>query len=340
MKDFVGYKHGVNLGGWFSQCDYSKDRFDNFIKEEDFKTISNLGFDHVRIPVDYNLVLDDNNHYLEEGFKRLDDAFNLCNKYHLNCILDLHKTVGYSFDKGEKETGLFNSKEYQEKFYDLWLEFTKRFVKYEDFLAFELLNEVSLKEYKDVWNSIASTCIKKIRELSKTIKIIVGGYYFNSVLAVKDIDVPVDDNIVFNFHCYEPLLFTHQGAYWIDGMDTNFRFKYKSTIKEYIEESEKNLDHTKYDFDNMDLNYVPDSNFFDHIFKEAVDVANSKNVYLYCGEYGVIDKADINDTLLWYEDIHSIFNKYNIGHALWSYKEMDFGLMDSWMDPIREKLVK
>ena len=37
MKTWKGYQKGVNLGGWFSQCDYSEDRFNNFITEDDFK---------------------------------------------------------------------------------------------------------------------------------------------------------------------------------------------------------------------------------------------------------------------------------------------------------------
>ena len=36
----MGFKKGINLGGWMSQCDYSKDRLDNFITEPDFKTIA------------------------------------------------------------------------------------------------------------------------------------------------------------------------------------------------------------------------------------------------------------------------------------------------------------
>ena len=58
-------------------------------------------------------------------------------------ILDLHKTIGYSFDDKEEETGFFYNEKYQENFYNLWIEFTKRFSKYEDILAFELLNEVN-----------------------------------------------------------------------------------------------------------------------------------------------------------------------------------------------------
>ena len=52
MKIWNGYQKGVNLGGWFSQCDHSKDRYDNFIKEDDFAVIKSWGADHVRLLID------------------------------------------------------------------------------------------------------------------------------------------------------------------------------------------------------------------------------------------------------------------------------------------------
>ena len=51
MKDF-GFYRGVNLGGWFSQCDYSRERLDHFIEEKDIDVIAGWGLDHVRIPMD------------------------------------------------------------------------------------------------------------------------------------------------------------------------------------------------------------------------------------------------------------------------------------------------
>ena len=61
---------------------------------------------------------------------------------------------------------------------------------------------------------------------------------------------------------------------------------------------------------------------------------------VYCGEYGVIDRCEPEDVLKWYKVISAVFNKYNIGRAAWSYKEMDFGLTDERLSPVFGELIK
>ena len=39
----TGFRKGINLGGWMSQCDYSEDRLNSFIKENDFAVIASWG---------------------------------------------------------------------------------------------------------------------------------------------------------------------------------------------------------------------------------------------------------------------------------------------------------
>ena len=68
MKNKIGMHRGVNLGGWLSQCDYSADRLNHFIKEEDFGVIASWGLDHVRIPVDFNVLEDDKGGYDAPGW--------------------------------------------------------------------------------------------------------------------------------------------------------------------------------------------------------------------------------------------------------------------------------
>ena len=71
MKEFKGFMHGVNLGGWFSQCNHTEERYDTFITEEDFKTISDWGLDHIRLPIDYELVENTEGAPLEKGYERI-----------------------------------------------------------------------------------------------------------------------------------------------------------------------------------------------------------------------------------------------------------------------------
>lgn len=107
-----GFRRGVNLGGWFSQCDYSKERLDHFITEKDFDVIAGWGLDHVRIPMDYNVLENEDGTLSAEGFDRVSRAVEQCGERGLRVVLDLHKTAGYSFDSAEKEDGFFTSARY------------------------------------------------------------------------------------------------------------------------------------------------------------------------------------------------------------------------------------
>ncbi|MDE5742180.1 MAG: glycosyl hydrolase family 5, partial [Oscillospiraceae bacterium] len=72
MKTFNGYKRGVDLGGWLSQCCHEKAHYDTFIGRSDIEKIASWGLDHVRLPVDYNLVEDGGGNPIEEGYKYID----------------------------------------------------------------------------------------------------------------------------------------------------------------------------------------------------------------------------------------------------------------------------
>ena len=344
MKKFDGFMHGVNLGGWFSQCDYSEERYNNFIKEDDLKVISSWGMDHVRLPIDYELVETDDGQPLEKGYERIRQAAQWCKNNKLNMILDLHKTAGYSFDPGHKEFGFFDNEQLQERFYKLWENLARNFTNVFDGsdseICFELLNEVTDQSYSKKWNAIAKTCIERIRKIAPDTKILVGSYWNNSVAAVKDLDAPYDKNIVYNFHCYEPLIFTHQGAPWIPKMDVNLRFPLKSKISDYMEQTEKQCGQIGTPFTAFAPDSTIDEKYFETLFAEAIQTAQERDVLLYCGEYGVIDRATDEDTLEWYKLISSVFNRHGIGRAAWSYRQMDFGLSDTRLDGIRPELVK
>lgn len=315
MRDFKGYKKGVNLGGWLSQCRHTYEHYDSFITEADIEKIASWQADHVRLPVDYNLLEDENGNVIERGYSYIDSAVKWCKKYGLNLIIDLHKTAGYSFDKGENESGFFDNPDLQERFMKLWERIAERYAVSDGTIAFELLNEVTEQRFSDTWNGIIRSCIERIRRYAPETVILVGGYWQNSPDAVPDLEAPYDDKVVYNFHCYDPMNFTHQGAYWYEGMDTAFRMG----------------------FDKCDPAVTPE--FFMERFSRAAEAAEKNGTVLYCGEYGVIENAEPEDVLKWFKVINAAFEKMNISRAAWSYKEMNFGLADSRMDGVRAELI-
>ena len=309
-----GFNKGINLGGWFSQCDYSEDRLNNFILEEDFAKIASWGFDHVRLPVDYNIIQDKYGNMLEEGLTRIDNAVTFCERYGLKMVLDLHKTPGFSFDPKEKELGFFASEKYQELFYTIWECLSARYgVK--NMMMFDLLNEITEPEFLPAWIDISAECVRRIRKNAPETPILLGSYHNNSVHAVKDLPAPFDRNVLYSFHCYEPHRYTHQGAYWEASrrdISERIRFADSGTTSEMFEE----------------------------LFSTAIEKAADEGAELYCGEYGVIDVVPPEDALLWFKTINTVFEKHGIGRCLWSYKEMDFGLADQRMDNVRNELLK
>ena len=340
MTDMKGFMHGVNLGGWLSQCNHQKSHYEEFIIEKDLQIIKSWGLDHVRLPVDYNLVQNNNGEFLEEGFVYIQRAIDWCKNAGLNLILDLHKTLGYSFDKDEKETGLFGIEKFQKCFYELWEQFAKRFGKYESMLCFELLNEVTEQSYSKAWNAIAKKCIERIRKIAPEIRILVGSYWNNHVAAVRDLDAPFDKNIVYNFHCYEPLIFTHQGAGWIPKMNQAFRMKFDCTFAEYDKFTKENIEQPGDNLARYDQQAKPDYTYFEKLFADAIKVAEERGVRLYCGEYGVINRCEPEELVKWYKAISEVFNKHGIGRAAWTYKNLDFGLSDKWIESVRGEVLK
>ena len=171
------------------------------------------------------------------------------------------------------------------------------------------------------------------------IRIIIGGYHNNSIEALPDLNPPQDENIIYTFHCYEPLIFTHQGAYWIPTMDTSFRMSIDEPYRAMEEYSKKLLSQVTVGFDGFDPEDTLSVAYFDKYFREAVAVAEERNVALYCGEYGVIDLAAPEEILKWYRIIHDAFEKHGIGRAAWNFRGKDYGFVDEHMKPVLDEIV-
>jgi len=329
---------GVNLGGFLSQCEHSDEHYRTFISEEDIRRIAEWGFDHVRLPIDYEVLENEDGRMKPQGYGYVRDAVSWCRKYSLDIVLDLHKAPGYSFgDAGDKQkNNLLENPELRQRFIRLWENMANEFGSCDN-AAFELLNEVVELEYVEPWNQLIRDTVSAIRRITGKTPIIYGGVLWNSAYTVKHLEAPQDDNTIFTFHFYEPLIFTHQKAYWIKNLDRERTVPYPGSM-EYYRKHSAELGIQGGPFENTRAKEMGPE-FIEEIVLEAVRAAKKAGVRLYCGEFGVIDQAPVTDTLQWFKDVDGIFRKYDIGCAVWTYKEMDFGLIGPHYDRIRDDLI-
>ena len=342
MRIFPGFQHGVNLGGWLSQCVATTDaHFNTFIGEADIEQIAAMGFDHVRLPVDYNWIEDEAGNPIEKGLAHIDDCIRWCEARNMNLLLDLHKAFGYTFDPLDVDADreiFFHDAALQARFIALWQRLARRYGPHAS-VAFDLLNEVVSPNVSEAWNDIIDRTISAIRLIAPDTWIVVGGVRYNNVKSVPLLDPPHDGRTVYNFHCYEPMIFTHQKAYWVEGMPSDLNVPYPDDLAHYKALSQQ----LSFDLAGAIAGERVDAlgpQFFEAMFSPALKAAEANDAPLYCGEYGVIDQAPAEDALRWHQDIGQVFDRHGIGRALWNYKNKDFGLVDPHYDDIRERLLK
>lgn len=335
MPRLDGYMSGCNLGHWISQYGtQGREHWDTYIVESDFAQMAQWGVDHVRLPVDYFIFEDDDNPgvYNEAGLSYIDNTIAYAKKYGMNVVLDLHHAPGFFFGNGKKND-LFTNPESQERFVNIWKFFAARYINEKDNLRFELLNEL-VWENSDPWNELWQRTAAEIHGISPDRRVIVGGNQWNSVFQLKNLTVSDNPNIMYTFHMYEPFLFSHQRASWIE----NHRSYTKPVTYPF-----RFGDHAEYYNGNylygMTADDMADRHFLDVIFAPAIEFIKKNNRPLYLGEYGAISNSDNDSAVRWYNDVADICIENGIGRAVWSYRGFA-NITDAEHKPVDERMIK
>lgn len=328
------FKKGINLGGWLSQYPaYDHEHFGTFITTADIAQIAAWGFDHVRLPVDYPVLEWDEapGIYREDGLAYLDACIEWCKAHDLGLILDLHRAPGYSFTNTlQPETQhlnvLFQEPAAQERFIALWEFLARRYQGAGLPLVLELLNEIVLPD-STPWNALFHKTVAAIRRIDPTCWIMVGGNNYNAASELENIALLDDPNVCYTFHFYEPLLFTHQKAPWVQAAVAydqvlDYPGPY-SGLAEFLARAPQFRDTYA-----VQVGRALDRDLMLEFLRPALDFARRSGHVLYCGEFGVIETAPAPSRQRWHADLIETLNEYGIGWAVWSYKEMDFSLVD------------
>ena len=327
-------KRGLNVSHWLSQSSKRGEERANYMKEEDFKLISKLGFDHVRLPIDEEHMWNEAGDKEEDAFKLMHQAIEWSFENNLRVVVDLHVLRSHHFNRPD-DRQLWDDRSAQEDFIKFWRELSAELRKYPNSkLAYEPLNEAVAEDPED-WNNLINWVIAEIRKLEPDRTIVMGPNRWQTVGNFKYLRIPENDkNIILSFHYYEPFIITHYQASWSALKDVDVPVHYPGP---HI----KDEDYKKMDPELAEIVKGYNQNFdyaaIENEIKEAVEFADKNGLKLYCGEFGCYPSTDIEIRKRLYKDWISIFDKYDIAWSHWNYKN-DFPVVDEDLEPITELL--
>jgi endoglucanase len=321
-------KRGVNLSHWLSQ-DFGWEPKYTYINKNDIRFIDSIGYDHVRIPIDEKEIWDENGKPIEAAIQHLTNCLDWCAEYKLRAIVDLHTVRAHHFNASNEggTNTLWTDSLAQNNFVNLWAQLSDLLKKYpNNMVAYEILNEAVAPDHED-WNKLMNKTVAEIRKREPQRVLIIGPNMWQIAPNLQYLKLPEGDkNIILSFHTYSPLAFTHYTANWTPIKE------YKGTVH-YPGQIITNEDYAKYvDTTNTALvSQISDArdqwnkDRLLQVFKMGVDYAKSKNLQLYCGEFGCLPTVDRTDRLNFYTDMVSLFEENNIAYCNWEYKG-DFGI--------------
>jgi endoglucanase len=308
---------GVHLGHWFSQgpYDYPATHLQRWLKESDFQTLAKIGGTHVRLAVDPNFLIQPLPPYQSkpERFAYLDQAIAWANQYNLGLIIDIHPNDSREFLNSRESSGLAQLDH-------LWGVLAERYANQSQRLFYELLNEPQVDDAQ-AWHNIVRGLVQTIRQRDRRHSIIVAAPGWSNPEDMARLIPDPDTNIIYTFHFYKPMAFTHQGATWVGGLKNVGSLPYPYDAEKFAQakgqitdpQAQRWLDayaYEKYDRQKMWQDLQPVRQF-----------RQRYGVPIYCGEMGVYEpKVSVSDRWHWFQDITELLKQEQIGFALWGYR--------------------
>jgi aryl-phospho-beta-D-glucosidase BglC (GH1 family) len=316
---------GFNLLDFFSPTP-SRGANRNKTTEDDFRWMSDWGFDFVRLPMAYPRWIDfDNSRPIrpedmvkikESTLEEIDALVAVAHKYRMHVSLNFHRAPGYCVNAGFNEPfNLWKDPEALDAFCFHWALWAKRYQGMRPAqISFDLVNEPSMREDMNdqhskrgpvpgaVYRRVAEATAKAIRAADPNHLIIADGNNTGNTVIPEIVDL----NIAQSCRGYHPGSISHYKAPWANRDVDNLPLPvYPGRI------GKENWDRAR-----LESYYAP-----------WIDLAK-KGVGVHCGECGCWKMTPHAVFLAWFSDVLDILTQNGIGYALWNFRG-DFGILDS-----------
>jgi aryl-phospho-beta-D-glucosidase BglC (GH1 family) len=312
-------RHGINLSEWFAQVydpkGYTKEHFQNWTTASDIALITSMGFDHVRLSVNPQPIMDASRRSggAAEYFGSLDAAIKMILDAGLAVELDMHPDSDFKARLKEDD--------FVARFADFWRTVARHYSSWDqDRLFFEILNEPEMRDpYR--WYGVEAKLATAIRQGAPTHTIIAAGARWDDDDDMVFLEPLRDPNVIYVFHFYEPHIFTHQGAtwgafywHWLKGLHYPSSPENAAQVAAAVPDAPERLQVIRYGEDHWDASRIEAE------INQATDWAKQRNVPLICNEFGVFRSySDPHDREAWLKDVRTALERYGIGWTMWDY---------------------
>jgi len=320
-------RHGINLSEWFAQVydpkGYTKEHFENWTTASDMALINSAGFDHVRLSVNPQPMMDAARRHNggAEYFGYLDAAVKMILDAGLAVEIDMHPDSDF-------KARLAKEDDFVERFADFWSTVARHYASWDpDRVFFEILNEPEMRDaYR--WYGVEAKLAAAIRRGSPAHTIIAAGARWDDDDDLVFLEPLPDSNVIYVFHFYEPHTFTHQGAgwgayywHWLKGLHYPSSPDNAGQVAGAVPEAHDRLQVIRYGQDHWDASRIEAE------INQAADWARQRGVPLICNEFGVYRAfVDPQDRARWITDVRTSLERHNIGWAMWDY-DGNFGVV-------------
>ena len=311
-------RHGINLSEWFAQVydskGYTKEHFQTWTTAADIALLKSMGFDHVRLSVNPQPIMDAGQRgATAEYFGDLDAAMKMILDAGLAVELDLHPDSDFKVR--------LNEDDFVERFADFWRTVARHYSSWDqDRVFFEILNEPEMRDpYR--WYGVEAKLATAIRQGAPTHTIIAAGARWDNDDDMVFLEPLRDPNVIYVFHFYEPHIFTHQGAtwgsfywHWLKGLHYPSSPENAAQVAAAVPEAPERLQVIRYGQDHWDASRIEAE------INQTADWAKQRNVPLICNEFGVFRTySDPRDRQAWLKDVRTALERQGIGWAMWDY---------------------
>jgi hypothetical protein len=178
------------------------------------------------------------------------------------------------------------------------------------------------------WEGIQDRAVAAIRSVDSKHTIIATAAAWGHQDGLLAMEPVRDDNVIYTFHDYDPMWFTHQGATW---STASWAFLHGVPYPSTPENIQAVLEEEPDGRTRLELErYGEDRWGPERVEAEIVAVAQwaqRRGVPLYCGEFGAFkEHSDPKARAAWISDTRTSLERHHIGWAMWDYNG-NFGLM-------------